>query len=205
MARLGPCPYCAGEADFEQPMHSGPGGCYGRLAGYQPGPAVPTGGTGDQTAPHGGLADRSSPSPAGTPTVPPPPGGAQLVQCPDDSCGQLNPSQEPTCVVCGTALANSTCLGLRFPWGAVLTPDPVLVIGRDPHGPLGSHLAGSEYDRVSRRHAMVATVADGLVVEDLGSTNGTTVNDRAITGPTTVQAGDRVSFSRALTVEVTPA
>lgn len=44
----------------------------------------------------------------------------------------------------------------------------------------------------SRRHAMVMRTTEGLVIDDLGSSNGTLVNDVRITGPTVLQTGDRI-------------
>jgi pSer/pThr/pTyr-binding forkhead associated (FHA) protein len=56
---------------------------------------------------------------------------------------------------------------------------------------------------VSRNHATVRTSDEGIVVEDLGSTNGTYVNERRITEPTTLNRGDilRVGQTR-LDVEI---
>jgi pSer/pThr/pTyr-binding forkhead associated (FHA) protein len=51
---------------------------------------------------------------------------------------------------------------------------------------------------VSRRHARILVVDDVLAVEDLGSTNGTFVNGRMITGPTPLQPGDRVAFGKTV-------
>ena len=45
---------------------------------------------------------------------------------------------------------------------------------------------------VSRRHARVTPAPGGAVVEDLGSTNGTFVNDNGIHGPTVLTAGDQI-------------
>jgi DNA-binding winged helix-turn-helix (wHTH) protein len=45
---------------------------------------------------------------------------------------------------------------------------------------------------VSRRHASIAIAAGGAVVEDLGSKNGTYVNDRRVEAPTPVVDGDQV-------------
>ena len=45
---------------------------------------------------------------------------------------------------------------------------------------------------ISRRHAVVRRTDDGIVVEDLGSRNGTWVNGRRITGPTAIADGGTV-------------
>ena len=50
-----------------------------------------------------------------------------------------------------------------------------LVIGREPECDLNLFHVG-----VSRRHAIVERREEGYVLRDLGSTNGTYVNDRAI-------------------------
>ena len=44
--------------------------------------------------------------------------------------------------------------------------------------------------RVSRKHARMTRTADGVVVEDLGSTNGTTLNGEPVRGQARVVAGD---------------
>jgi hypothetical protein len=54
-------------------------------------------------------------------------------------------------------------------------------------------------DRVSRRHFVVRERAGGYEVEDLGSRNGTLLNDEAITGICRLHDGDRLS---AAAVEV---
>ncbi len=47
---------------------------------------------------------------------------------------------------------------------------------------------------VSRRHAALRVTDGRLVVEDLGSTNGTFVNGEQITGPRELELGDEVRF-----------
>lgn len=47
---------------------------------------------------------------------------------------------------------------------------------------------------VSGWHARFIVTAEGLVVEDLGSTNGTFVNGDEITGPTLLAPGDQVAI-----------
>ncbi len=46
----------------------------------------------------------------------------------------------------------------------------------------------------SRRHARINVADDGVWLEDLGSTNGTYVNDRKVEGSVKLEAGDRVRF-----------
>jgi DNA-binding winged helix-turn-helix (wHTH) protein len=69
------------------------------------------------------------------------------------------------------------------------------VIGRNP----ASHVC-LDAPGVSRSHARV--VVDGPVVRltDLGSKNGTTVNDQPVTGDVELRDGDRIAFGSAVVV-----
>ncbi len=59
---------------------------------------------------------------------------------------------------------------------------------------------------VSRRHAAIRTGPQGLAIEDLGSSNGTFVNDRKIESATTLSSGDVVRVGQTtLEVEIEPA
>jgi predicted component of type VI protein secretion system len=65
-------------------------------------------------------------------------------------------------------------------------------------------------DEVSRRHAVIRPVQEGLEIQDLGSTNGTWVNDRRVEGPTVISPGDvlrlgQISFEIQLDAVVGPA
>jgi DNA-binding winged helix-turn-helix (wHTH) protein len=51
---------------------------------------------------------------------------------------------------------------------------------------------------VSRRHARIMVSAGSATLEDLGSTNGTFVNDAAITSATALKDGDVVALGKAL-------
>jgi hypothetical protein len=71
--------------------------------------------------------------------------------------------------------------------GAIFELAGTLEIGRDP-----SSSVVLEDGQVSRHHARFAPSAAGVVVEDLGSSNGTYVNDSPIDAPRELRHGDRV-------------
>lgn len=50
---------------------------------------------------------------------------------------------------------------------------------------------------VSAHHAAIALRGDGWWVEDLGSTNGTYVNDRPLVGPAPLASGDEIQVGPA--------
>ena len=83
--------------------------------------------------------------------------------------------------------------------GTSIALDAELVIGRSTPG-LGSLGGDSE---ISRVHARVYNDPAGqLIVEDLGSTNGTFVNGNRVTGATPLRAGDQVRVGQTtMTVE----
>ncbi|MDH6136424.1 hypothetical protein P3T37_005852 [Kitasatospora sp. MAA4] len=86
---------------------------------------------------------------------------------------------------------------LRSAWRAERLPGltlprlgpQALLIGRAPGSDL--RLADSS---VSRSHAELRREADGWVLYDLGSTNGTHVNGHRVTGAVPVHPGDQVAF-----------
>src|SRR5271169_1733217 len=84
--------------------------------------------------------------------------------------------------------------------GKLLSVRTDLVIGRvvpEGDGALGGDL------EISRRHARVSRGTDGqLTIEDLGSANGTFVNDERIDAPRTLEVGDVVKMGRTV-LEVT--
>ncbi|MEU6506348.1 MULTISPECIES: DUF1707 and FHA domain-containing protein [Streptomyces] len=89
---------------------------------------------------------------------------------------------------------------LRRAWQAerlpkLLLPHPgqthPLRIGRDPANGLRLN-----HETVSRVHAELHRQGDMWVLRDLGSTNGTTVNGRRVTGAVVVREGDLVAFGR---------
>ncbi|HEY9339287.1 MAG TPA: FHA domain-containing protein, partial [Kribbella sp.] len=66
---------------------------------------------------------------------------------------------------------------------------PTVRIGRGP----GATLRLPD-ESVSRAHAELRYVHDGWLLRDLGSMNGTCVNDLRITTTVRVRPGDRVAF-----------
>ncbi|MGW7454385.1 FHA domain-containing protein [Streptomyces sp. NPDC054787] len=95
--------------------------------------------------------------------------------------------------------ASAVSVGVRQAWAAeklpkLLLPHPssgALRIGRDP----GNGLRLS-HETVSRAHAELS-LRDGVwVLRDLGSTNGTAVNGRRVTGSAVVRDGDQISFGK---------
>lgn len=78
------------------------------------------------------------------------------------------------------------CLGSR----TRLEIGSALTIGRDPE----CEIAFPEVLSLSRLHSRVQFSQDGVVVEDLESTNGTFVNDRRVTAPVDLSSGDRIQF-----------
>ncbi|HEY4562893.1 MAG TPA: FHA domain-containing protein, partial [Thermoanaerobaculia bacterium] len=91
-------------------------------------------------------------------------------------------------------------------------PDSALVIHEGPgagseHPVDGELILGREQGSadlviddpgVSRRHARVLSDAGGVIVEDLGSSNGTYVNGQRISGPVELGAGDEVQVGATI-------
>ena len=94
-------------------------------------------------------------------------------------------------------VVTGTAPGTRIPLGA----EP-LTIGREARGP-GTLDSDPE---LSRRHATISEIDGRVVVEDLGSTNGTFVKGRRITAPTVIEAGEaiRVGTTTLQLLEVSP-
>jgi hypothetical protein len=88
----------------------------------------------------------------------------------------------------------------------------VLTISQGSQAGLSAELAGGmvmigrgadcqlilDDDYVSTRHARVVATANGIYVEDLGSTNGSYVNGQRITAPTTITLADSVRIGKTM-------
>lgn len=77
-----------------------------------------------------------------------------------------------------------------------------LTIGRDP----SNEIVISD-PQVSRKHARIQTQADLVIIEDMGSTNGTFVNGMQLTSPHTLSNSDLIGLGDAvkLTYQGAPA
>jgi predicted component of type VI protein secretion system len=60
-------------------------------------------------------------------------------------------------------------------------------------------------DEISRHHAKLQSAAEGVVVEDLGSANGTYVNDQRVHTGTLLRPGDEVRFDTVRFLLMSPA
>lgn len=125
------------------------------------------------------------------PPVPPPP----VPMVPPVPSGAARSAEDRS----GPATGKLAALRLRMrqAWQAgrspeLLLPPPgprPLSIGRAP----GSVLRLNDFT-VSRAHAQLRSTEDGWTLRDLGSSNGTWVNGRRVTGTTAVHPGDHVRF-----------
>ena len=85
--------------------------------------------------------------------------------------------------------AKPQAAGGEQPGRDVVMHGQAMVFGRDPscEQPL-------DYPMISWRHARLSRSGDGLILEDLGSTNGTYVNDCRIRGSVEVRRGDVIGL-----------
>jgi hypothetical protein len=84
--------------------------------------------------------------------------------------------------------------------GRRVAVDKEITLGRED-----TDLVFEDDGEVSRRHAVLRAAGGRVEIEDLGSTNGTFVNDNRITGPTVLSSGDKVRVGQTtLEVEAAP-
>jgi hypothetical protein len=184
------CPGCHATIDMGQPY------CTSCLLTPVPRPE-PEEAAAEPTA-VGSTVDVEQPAPVAA-------GGAR---CADPDCVHSGAVPAAGCRHCGlrpdatNAARSGRGAVLLFPWGAVtLTAGRALRIGRED-SPLITELAA--YPNVSRRHAEVTTNDGGVTVTDLGSANGTFVNDRRIASgePVRVRPGDQIRFASTLVARI---
>ncbi|MGN6599273.1 MAG: FHA domain-containing protein [Actinomycetes bacterium] len=140
-----------------------------------------------------------SPPPPAVPVSPAPPAAT----CPRAWCATALPAGATTCPGCGVRVTPeqvaqpprpgggaSSAVCAVLPGGTSLTvpAGTSLVLGRESDDPRVCS-ALDPFDGVSRRHAALLAQPSGLVVHDLGSTNGTFVDGRQVTGSVSVGPG----------------
>src|SRR5918997_24318 len=76
--------------------------------------------------------------------------------------------------------------------GREVEPTPDAVIGRE-----GTDIVLADPE-VSRRHAAIRAHGEGIAIEDLGSTNGTYVNDQRVQGTQPLSDGDTVRLGNTV-------
>ena len=70
-----------------------------------------------------------------------------------------------------------------------------LTVGRDPHNDISI-----SDPQISRQHARIVRRGDQMVIEDVGSTNGTYVNGMRLSGPHTLASGDVIGLGDVVTL-----
>lgn len=75
----------------------------------------------------------------------------------------------------------------------LIVPMKEVLIGRDE----GCYIRMGSPD-ISRKHCTLRATSDGILVEDLGSSNGTYINDIRIDGPTILKGGDKLRVGPAI-------
>jgi two-component system, NtrC family, response regulator AtoC len=110
---------------------------------------------------------------------------------------------ETTAILAGLGETPSTastgdylvCIEGERSWTVLIPASGELIIGRDPQ--LGLVLGDS---LVSRAHAQILSVPEGLRLMDLGSRHGTTVNGERIVAPRMLRSGDVLGLGESVIV-----
>ena len=97
-----------------------------------------------------------------------------------------------------TAQDPTSAAGAPGGWLLGEVAEIALTTGENVLGREGPDVILIKSSTVSRRHARIVIDSKGAVVEDLGSKNGTFVNDRRVTAPTPVVEGDQVRVGSLL-------
>jgi hypothetical protein len=143
--------------------------------------------------------------------------GGPIMKCP--ICGDETPDGSEFCGVCGSRLAPVNSVGSGFPVDEDLHAAETMItgsvwprlqvvsgIGQGQEFKLqGRTRLGRAQDneiilddpKVSRHHAVFNLEADGWTITDLGSANGTFINDQQLEAPYSLQSGDRIGVGDA--------
>lgn len=125
-------------------------------------------------------------------TEPPPEPVSALVLDPPPIPKTPAKPQTPT----GPAIQVAFMNGPRRGQSVRLVLAPAVLFGRAPGGAAGTSLAIPDDDEVSARHARVSLSGRTLILEDLGSTNGSRLNGVPLSAPHPVREGDVLRFGQ---------
>lgn len=124
------------------------------------------------------------------------------------TCGSVLALGTTKCVYCDRAVSSQTeghTFTIVWPWQEAVVVKEHLFIGRVPPAPkdLAVRLE-QEYPNVSRAHAELRTEEGRPTVRDLGSLNGTFINDSRLSPHETraLRSNDRVRFGATLEVVI---
>ena len=149
-------------------------------------------------------------------------------RCPHPDCAQLNPPGGERCVYCNRPMQTSSDssaddvagmaaqaqgemqarvirAALAWPWHEETEISGQLTIGREASAPNAlTERLKRDFDNVSRRHAELVIRDGALWITDLGSSNGTFVNDTRLAPrqPVRLINGARLRFAASLTATV---
>jgi len=141
--------------------------------------------------------------------------------CPN--CGTKNPEEEFLCINCMTDLSNANITEEEAKqkdkppqddeFKTIVETKEKLVLEHEKFkievysgDIVGRHHVGSQYLKdyptVSRTHAKFYKEQDGWYIEDLGSSNGTYVNEKKISEKTRIKKGDVIGLSSGVLFKV---
>ena len=106
--------------------------------------------------------------------------------------GDARPVSSAAAGVAGPALAGPHLLSRRREWRLSEGPNDV---GRDPECAVSI-----DSPSVSRRHARLVVTSGAATIEDLGSKNGTYVNEQRVSHAVAVEDGDQIRVGSVTTV-----
>ena len=155
----------------------------------------------------GQPAGSSLPAPNGTLPAPPQPVTDEDEEHACMVCGYSNHNRAHFCGRCGASLAGRPPGKLQVLgpngvlWERRISENPFNIGRRSLSRQIFPHLDLTYNDPaayVSRQHARIVADAGGYFLEDLGSANGTFLNDRRLPGgvPTRMRNGDRVRIGK---------
>ena len=98
----------------------------------------------------------------------------------------------------GATLAAVPAKDTATGWLVGTPAEIALFAGENVLGREGTGVILLKSSTVSRRHVRITINARNVVIEDLGSKNGTYVNDRRVTGPTSIADGSQVRIGSLL-------